>query len=59
MTKELNEIFAGKKIPRVTVVDYSKPEERAQLQHLVLRRKEILKRKEIDWQKVNSFVIKL
>jgi hypothetical protein len=59
MTKELIEIFEGKKIPEIRIVDYTTPEGKAKLKAVIATQEKILKRREVDWQQFNSFVINL
>jgi hypothetical protein len=58
MTQELQDILSGKRTLEMQVVDYSTPEKKEELKKLWEKSKNILKRKEVDWQELNSFVIK-
>lgn len=59
MTEELKKIFEQGKAPKMRVVDYSTAEKRKELKALIQKQREILKRREVNWQRLNSFVIKL
>lgn len=57
MTQELKDIFEGKKKPKVKTTNISVSEMEKQLKCVISEQKTIIKRTEINWQKVNSFVV--
>lgn len=57
MNKELKDILSGKTELKMEVVDYSTPKKQKELKALMKKKQDILKRKEVDWQRLNSFVI--
>lgn len=58
MTKEIQDILEGKKKITFKFVIYNTPERKRELKALIKAQKEVLERKEVDWQKLNTFVIK-
>jgi hypothetical protein len=58
MTRELKEKLSSNTIPQINIVDFSEKEARQELSFLIQKKEEISKRKEVDWQHLNSFVIK-
>jgi hypothetical protein len=57
MTQELIDILSGKRTLEMQVVDYSTPEKREELKELMEKQQSIMKRKKIDWQQLNLFII--
>jgi hypothetical protein len=57
--EELGKIFKGHNIPQVKVVDFTTSEKERELKTVIKRQQEIRKRQEVNWQKLNSYIIKL
>jgi len=57
MTPELEAIFSGKTVPEVVIVDFGTPENNAKLKAIIERQKDILARKNVNWDRLNRFVI--
>lgn len=57
MTKELGDIFSGKKVPGCKVVDYIAPEKKAELKKVLEVQKQIMNRTRIDWVRLNRFQV--
>ena len=58
MTQELRDIFAGKRVPTVRAVDYT-GSRKQELKNVIARQREILKLRDVDWQHLNTFVMKI
>ena len=59
MTVTLEKVLKGEIIPGFKAVAYNTSEKKKNLEAVIKEQKEILKRKDVDWNKLNSFVIKL
>lgn len=57
MTQELEDIFAGRKKPKVKTGIVSHTQMELLLKTVKEQQKEIMKRTKIDWNKVNQFVM--
>lgn len=55
MTKELEDIFSGKKVPEFKVVDYTTEEGQKKLKSILKRQKEIQERTIVNWVRLNEF----
>ncbi|RPH33074.1 MAG: hypothetical protein EHM93_06555 [Bacteroidales bacterium] len=58
MTKEVQDILEGRKKITFKFVNYNTPERKEELKAVIKAQKEVLERKEVDWQKLNTFIIK-
>lgn len=59
MTDELTKIFNGSKKQTFKPIDYTSQDSKNKLTEIVLQQKDIQKRREVNWQQLNSFVVKL
>jgi len=57
MTQELREIFDGTRVPEVRIVDYTTPEGKEKLKAVINQQQAMRRRREVDWQRFNSFVV--
>lgn len=57
MTKELEGIFSGKKVPECKVVDYTTKEGQEKLRNVLKCQKEIQDRTIVNWVRLNRFQV--